>query len=74
VNLNHRFNQKDQEGFPTPRKEGHLLVDGYKNKTDIECPFKYGVVINYTLGGVSMHPVTTKIQASFLTQFPEISP
>ena len=27
--------------------------------------------INYTLDGVSIHPVTTKIQASFLTQLPE---
>ena len=23
-----RFNHKDQGGFPMPRKEGHLLVDG----------------------------------------------
>jgi hypothetical protein len=29
------------------------------------------VVINYTLDGVSMHPVTTEIQASFLTALPE---
>ena len=28
-------------------------------------------VINYTLDGVSIHPVTTKIQASFITQLPE---
>ena len=28
-------------------------------------------VINYTLEGVSIHPVTTKIQASFLSQLPE---
>ena len=27
--------------------------------------------MNYTLDGVSIHPVTTKIQASFLTQLPE---
>ena len=44
-----------------PRKEGHLLVD----------LFEHGEVINYTLNGVSIHPVTTKIQASFLTQLPE---
>ena len=53
-----------------PRKEGHLLVDGKKRK-DIEYPFEHGEVINYTLDGVSIHPVTTKIQASFLTQLPE---
>ena len=52
-----------------PRKD-HLLVDGYK-KADVECPFDHGEVINYTLDGVSIHPVTTKIQASFLTQLPE---
>ena len=28
-------------------------------------------VIKYTSDGVSIHPVTTKIQASFLTQLPE---
>jgi hypothetical protein len=31
----------------------------------------HGAVINYTLDGVSIQPVTTKIQASFLTQLPE---
>ena len=33
-------------------------------------PFEHGEVINYTLDGLSIHPVTTKIQAS-LTQMPE---
>ena len=42
-----------------------------KNKADIEYPFEHGEVINYTLDGVSIYPVTTKIQASFLTQLPE---
>ena len=42
-----------------------------KEKADIEYPFEHGDVINYTLDGVSIHPVTTKIHASFLTQFPE---
>ena len=28
-------------------------------------------VMNYTLDGVSIHPVATKIQVSFLTQLPE---
>ena len=64
VNLEHRFNHKDQGRFSVPRKEGHLLVD-------IEYPIEHGEVINYTLDGVPIHPVTTKIQAPFLTQLPE---
>jgi hypothetical protein len=39
--------------------------------TNIAYPFEHGEVINYTLDGVSMHQATTKIQASFLTQFLE---
>ena len=39
-------------------------------KTDNEYPFEHFEVINYTLDGVSIHPVTTKIQVSFLTQLP----
>ena len=39
-----------------PHKEGL--------QTDIEYPFEHGEVINYILDGVSIHPVTTKIQAS----------
>jgi hypothetical protein len=31
-----------------------------KMKGDIEYPFEHGEVINYTLDGVSIHPVTTK--------------
>ena len=42
-----------------------------KNKKDTKYPFEHSVVINYTLDGVSTQPVTTKIQASFLTQLPE---
>ena len=42
-----------------------------KKKSSIEYPFEHGEVINYTLDGVSIHPVTTKIQVSFLTQLPE---
>ena len=53
-----------------PRKERHLLVDGSNKKEDAEYPFEHGV-INYNLDGVSIHPVTTKIQASSLTQLPE---
>jgi hypothetical protein len=30
-------------------------------KEDIGYPFEHGEVINYTLDGVSIHPVTTKI-------------
>jgi hypothetical protein len=32
-----------------------------KLKADIEYPFEHGEVINYTLDGVSIHQVTTKI-------------
>ena len=37
-----------------------------KNQT-----FEHDEVINYTLNGLSIHPVTTKIQASLLTQLPK---
>ena len=36
-----------------------------------ENTLEHGEVINYMLDGVSIHPFTTKIQASFLTQLPE---
>ena len=42
-----------------------------KKTAGIEYPFEHCEVINYTLDGVSIHPVTTKIQASFLTQLTE---
>jgi hypothetical protein len=51
-----------------PRKEGHLLVDYKKN---IEYPFEHCEVIDNTLDGVSIHSVTTRIPASFLTQLLE---
>ena len=54
-----------------PRKEGYLLVDGSNFKKHIEYSFEHGEVINYTLDGLSIHPVTTKMQVSFLTQLPE---
>ena len=44
-----------------PHKEGQLLVGEYFFiffKSDIEYPFEHGEVINYTLDGVSIHPVT----------------
>ena len=37
-------------------------------KADIEYPFEHDEVIDYTLDGVSIHPVTTNIEASFITQ------
>jgi hypothetical protein len=40
---------------------------GKNKKADIEYPFEHGEVINYTLDGVSIHLVTTEIQASILT-------
>ena len=42
MNFKHRFNHIDQGGFPMPHKEKHLLVDGYKKKTDIEYPLEHG--------------------------------
>jgi hypothetical protein len=45
VNFKHRFNHKDQGDFTMPRK------------ADIEYPFEHGKVSNYTLDGVSIHPV-----------------
>ena len=44
---------------------------GEKKIADIEYLFQHGEVINYALDDVSVHPVTTKIQASFLTQLSE---
>ena len=44
---------------------------GKKKEADIEYPFDNGEVISYTLDGVSIHPVTTKIQVSLFTQLPE---
>ena len=40
-------------------------------KKYIEYPFEHSEVINYTLDGISIHPVTSKIQMSFLTQLLE---
>jgi hypothetical protein len=53
----HRFNHKEHGGFLLPQEEGHLLVDGKRH-----C-------ISWSM--VSIYPVTTKIQASFLTQLLE---
>jgi hypothetical protein len=54
-------------------KKGERIVRWviHLKKEDIEYPFEHAEVINHTLDGVSIHPVTTKIQASFLTQLPE---
>ena len=38
---------------------------------DNEYPFEHGEIIHYTLDGVSIHPVATKIQMSFLAHLPE---
>ena len=40
-------------------------------QADTEYLFEYGEVINYTLDGVSTQPVTTKVQASFITKLAE---
>ena len=44
---------------------------GKKKNKVIDYPFEHGEVINYTLTGVSIHPVTSKIQVTFLTRLPE---
>ena len=44
---------------------------GRIQKAGIEYPFEDVGVNNYNLDGVSIHPVTTMIQASSLTQLPE---
>ena len=55
-----------------PQKEGHLLVNGYNfKKQTLNIPFEHAEVINYTLDGVSIYPLSTKMQASFLTQLQE---
>jgi hypothetical protein len=46
-------------------------MDKTFKKAHIEYPFEHCDVINYTLDGISIHLVTTKIQASFLTQLPK---
>ena len=46
------------------------MVDWFK-KAYLEYPFEHGYIMNYTLDSVSIHPFTTKIQASFLTQLLE---
>jgi hypothetical protein len=70
VNYKHRFNHKDQEGFSMPRKKENLLVEK-KRKADNEYSFEHDEAIPYRLDDVSIHPITTKIQASFLTQLLE---
>ena len=53
-----------------PQRPGRFSNASQK-KADIEYPFEHGEVINSTLEGVSIHPVTTKTQASFLIKLPE---
>jgi hypothetical protein len=64
VNFNNRINHKDQGGFPMPRKEGHLSVDGLKcnKKQTVNSLWAWGSY--YTLDGVSIHPAITKTQVS----------
>ena len=59
-----------------PRK-GHVFYPSIGRqvniflKADVKYPFEHDEVINYTFDGLAIHPVITKIQASFLTQLPE---
>ena len=43
----------------------------FRNYTLCIIPFEHGECINYVLDCVSINPITTNIQASFLTQLPE---
>jgi hypothetical protein len=63
------FNHKEHGGFPVPCEDqlfGRWVK--IKNQT-LNILLSMVTFINYTLVGVSIHPVTTKIQATFLTQF-----
>jgi hypothetical protein len=67
--VEHRFNQRP--GRFSNASQRRAPIGGWVKKffkADIEYAFEHGEVINYTLDGVSIYPVTTKIQASFLTQ------
>ena len=68
--VNREFQKKIQ-----PQRTGRFF-NAYQwvkkdKKADIEYPFEHREVINYTLDGVSIHPVTTKMLASFLTHLAE---
>ena len=71
--LNTDSTTKPREVFQCLTKKGSYWYRKIhlKKEADIEYPCKHGEVINYTLYGVSIYPVTTKIQGSFLTQLPE---
>jgi hypothetical protein len=58
VNFKHRFTKKSREVFQCLTKKG--------TEADVECP-----LWSYWLHFVSLNPVTTKTQASVLTQLPE---
>ena len=42
--------------------ERRAPIGRWVKKSDIEYPLEHGEVINYFLDGLSIHPVTTKIQ------------
>ena len=71
VNLNTDSTTKTTEVFRESQRKAPFGRWKRGKKADIEQPFELREVINYTLDGVSIHPVTTKIQASFLTQLPK---
>ena len=64
------FRRPIQGRFPMLRKEGHLLVYGGKKQT-LNIPMSMVRLWIELLDGVLIHPVTRKIQASFLTQLQE---
>ena len=60
VNFKHRFTNGSQRRAPIGRC--------FFLKADLEYPFEHCEVINYTLDGVSIHPVTTRKPLLPLTQ------
>jgi hypothetical protein len=70
VNFKHRFNHRLGR-FSNALQRRAPVGRWVKKEADIEYPFEQGEVINYTLDGILIHPVTTNVQASFLTQLPE---
>lgn len=66
------FQTHEDQGSPNASQRRAPIGRWIKNKNKtFNIPFKHGEFINDILDGVSIYPVTTKIQVSFLTQLPE---
>jgi hypothetical protein len=83
ISVPHRYNYlkvlQSKSEFQTqiqPQRPGRFSNASQRRapigkKADTEYPLEDGEVINCSLDGVSIRPVTTKIKASFITQLPE---